>query len=235
MIAPLVTIITVVFNDVFGIEKTILSVISQTFSNFEYIIIDGGSTDGTTEVIKKYESRLSYWISEKDYGIYDAMNKGIVQGNGKWVNFMNSGDTFYSNSVLENVFSNEPIFKDKALIYGFKYQNNLAFQPLPLEYLKKGVIMGNHQSMFFNGFLIGKENFIYNLKYPIYSDYDLVNRIFLKFGANYFVYLKQGISSYKGGGISSIVSKQKRIDKYAIVFREYGILGIIRSLLYRFF
>ena len=76
---PLITVVTVVFNDVQHIEDTILSVVNQTYPNIEYIIIDGGSTDGTIDIIKKYEERIAYWVSEPDKGIYDAMNKG---GNG---------------------------------------------------------------------------------------------------------------------------------------------------------
>lgn len=101
---PTVTIITVSYNAALTIENTILSVINQTYSNVEYIVIDGGSTDGTIDVIKKYENRISYWISESDEGVYDAMNKGIKMAHGEWVNFMNCGDTFYNETVLEVLF-----------------------------------------------------------------------------------------------------------------------------------
>lgn len=101
---PLVTVITVVFNAIDTIEKTILSVINQSYSNIEYIIIDGGSNDGTLDVIRKYEEKIYYWISEPDNGIYDAMNKGIDEASGYWINFMNSGDSFCSNEVLEILF-----------------------------------------------------------------------------------------------------------------------------------
>ena len=82
---PKLSIITVSFNCVNEIEETILSVINQDYPNLEYIIIDGGSTDGTVDVIKKYESRLTYWKSEPDKGLYDAMNKGIMKATGEWV------------------------------------------------------------------------------------------------------------------------------------------------------
>ena len=99
---PLISIITVVYNGEKYLEETIQSVINQTYDNVEYIIIDGGSTDGTIEIIKKYEENINYWVSEKDSGIYDAMNKGIKIANGKWINFMNAGDIFYDNDVLLN-------------------------------------------------------------------------------------------------------------------------------------
>jgi glycosyltransferase involved in cell wall biosynthesis len=98
------SIITINFNAVAGLQKTIESVISQSFSDFEYIIIDGGSTDGSVEIIKQYESKIAYWVSETDKGVYSAMNKGIVQAKGEYCLFLNSGDTLYSGIVLETVF-----------------------------------------------------------------------------------------------------------------------------------
>jgi glycosyltransferase involved in cell wall biosynthesis len=104
---PNLTIITVCFNDADQLEKTILSVINQTYSNYEYVIIDGASTDGTANIIKKYSDKINVWVSEPDNGIYDAMNKGLDKAKGEWVNFMNAGDTFASNTVLADVFSFE--------------------------------------------------------------------------------------------------------------------------------
>lgn len=101
----LITIVTVSFNAVHGIEKTILSVVNQTYENIEYIIIDGGSTDGTVDVIKKYADHITYWVSEPDKGIYDAMNKGIEKATGEWINFMNAGDIFLESQTLSNFVS----------------------------------------------------------------------------------------------------------------------------------
>lgn len=101
---PLISVVTVSYNAVTTIERTILSVISQTYPNIEYIIIDGGSTDGTVDIIKKYADRVAYWVSEPDKGIYDAMNKGIKVASGEWINFMNCGDSYYSVNVLESIF-----------------------------------------------------------------------------------------------------------------------------------
>ncbi len=120
---PLITIITVSYNAVSIIEETILSVINQTYPNIEYIVIDGGSTDGTIDIIKKYEDKINYWISEPDKGIYDAMNKGISVAKGEWINFMNCGDSFYSTTVIENIFNIGNI--DSDIIYG---NTNLLFK-----------------------------------------------------------------------------------------------------------
>ena len=101
---PLITVITVVYNGAKYLEETIQSVINQTYPNVEYIIIDGGSTDGTIDIIRKYEDYVDYWVSEPDKGIYDAMNKGIIVSIGEWLNFMNSGDKFYEEQLLDKIF-----------------------------------------------------------------------------------------------------------------------------------
>lgn len=97
------TIITVNYNNKKGLEDTIKSVLCQTYKNFEYIIVDGGSTDGSADLIKQYADKLSFWVSEADKGIYNAMNKGIAHAKGEYLNFMNSGDCFYDENVLQNM------------------------------------------------------------------------------------------------------------------------------------
>jgi glycosyltransferase involved in cell wall biosynthesis len=101
---PLITVITAVFNCHQHIEQAILSVINQSYSNIEYIIIDGGSTDGTVDIIRKYESHINYWISEQDNGVYDAWNKGILHSHGKWISFLGADDIYLPNAIEEYVF-----------------------------------------------------------------------------------------------------------------------------------
>lgn len=98
---PYISVITINFNDCIGLERTIRSVISQTYSDFEYIIIDGGSNDGSKDVIGKYKKYFSYWVSEPDNGIYHAMNKGVKQAKGEYCIFMNSGDLLCNPQTLE--------------------------------------------------------------------------------------------------------------------------------------
>ena len=100
-----ISVVTVCYNAADTIERTMLSVLNQTYHDIEYIIIDGGSTDGTVDIIRKYADKIAYWVSEPDKGIYDAMNKGIKVATGEWINFMNAGDYYYSNEVLKNVFA----------------------------------------------------------------------------------------------------------------------------------
>ncbi len=228
---PIVSIITIVYNGFDEIEKTILSIINQNFVNFEYIVIDGGSSDGTQSIIEKYIDSIDFYISENDEGIYHAMNKGILKATGDWLNFMNAGDTFFNDNVLTNVFNKKLTFSKLSLIYGYNYNEGNINKPYSLEVLKKGIIMGNHQSMFFNKTLLGSE-LVYDLKYPIYADYELVNRMFLKYKKESFKYINEAIAVYQGGGISSVVSIQKRIDKFKIVYKYYGSLGVFRSLIF---
>lgn len=142
------SIITVNYNNREGLRKTIESVIHQTWTDYEYIIIDGGSTDGSRELIEQYQDLLAYWCSEPDKGIYNAMNKGVQHAHGEYVNFMNSGDCFYENDTLDKVFR-EGLAADilsgqvESLQYGtliHKYEKNVLMQ-LYLDTL-------NHQGSF---------------------------------------------------------------------------------------
>jgi glycosyltransferase involved in cell wall biosynthesis len=99
------SIITVNYNNASGLERTIQSVISQTFQDYEFIIIDGGSADNSLDVINKYEQQIDHWVSEHDGGIYQGMNKGLIQAKGDYINFMNSGDCFHASNVLDRIFS----------------------------------------------------------------------------------------------------------------------------------
>lgn len=116
-----ITVITVCYNVSDVIEKTMRSVLDQTYENLEYIVIDGASTDNTTETIKsvfnEYPNRKKICISEPDDGIFDAMNKGVRMASNEWLNFMNAGDCFYSNDVLEKIMSRQNDFESYNIIY----------------------------------------------------------------------------------------------------------------------
>ena len=116
---PLITIITVVFNGEKFLEETIQSVINQTYDYVEYIIIDGGSTDGTLDFIKKYEHAIDYWVSERDEGISDAFNKGVGLASGRYINFQGDGDGFYTHNSLQTVLNKS---KGKAVIISARIQ-----------------------------------------------------------------------------------------------------------------
>src|SRR5690606_3344358 len=103
--SPTLTVITVVYNNVRDIERTIKSVVNQTSPHIQYIVIDGGSTDGTVNIINRYASRIARFVSEPDKGIYVAMNKGLALATGEYVLFMNSGDEIYANDTVAQVFA----------------------------------------------------------------------------------------------------------------------------------
>jgi glycosyltransferase involved in cell wall biosynthesis len=230
---PLVTIITVVYNGIEFIEETIKNVINQSFENFEYIVVDGGSTDGTLEIIQKYESYISKWISEPDNGIYDAMNKGIKLATGSWLNFMNAGDSFYSNQVLQNVFEND-FPEDVSVIYGdtdighkiLKYKQNLD-----LNSMAQGMMLC-HQSTFYRS----SETIRYNLKYKICGDQDFTMQYFAS--GKKACYLDLTVSKYDLEGISSqslnkILKEKLQINKsyglmYTPVFKSYIISILVK-------
>lgn len=147
---PQITIVTVCLNAVNCIEETMLSVINQTYTNMEYIIIDGGSTDGTVDIIKKYSSQLTYWSSEKDKGIYDAMNKGITVAKGQYLNFMNAGDTFYNDEVLAKIF-NTGMTEDYIIGIALLKNTRTTWDPVPVDFTFADVCKGgsgNHQASF---------------------------------------------------------------------------------------
>ena len=98
---PTFSIITITYNAVRLVEQTLLNVLSQSYPNIEYIVIDGGSTDGTVDIIRRYESGLAYWVSEPDKGIYDAMNKGLQKATGDYVWFINAGDSLCSSDTVQ--------------------------------------------------------------------------------------------------------------------------------------
>lgn len=172
-----VSVITVVFNGVDIIETTIKSVINQTYDNLEYIIIDGGSTDGTVDIIKKYEDKISFWISEPDKGIYDAMNKAIDRLNGLWVNFMNAGDYFYSNHSVDDIFRKVNNYSKYAAVYGdaeYRLKNFSYIRPA-YDCDNNHFMPFSHQAAFVRADIAKKNKF--NLKYRIAADTEFFLRL----------------------------------------------------------
>ena len=109
------SIITINYNNLEGLKKTYDSVVCQTWTDYEWIVIDGGSTDGSREFIEEHQDKFAYWCSEPDKGVYNAMNKGIAKAQGEYLNFMNSGDRYHSRSVLAEVFSSNHM---EDILYG---------------------------------------------------------------------------------------------------------------------
>lgn len=159
------SVVTINYNNRDGLRKTIESVVNQTFKDFEYIIIDGGSTDGSVDVIKEYKDKIDYWISEPDKGIYNALNKGVAVAKGEYCNFMNSGDSFYSHTTLEEVFNNKP---SSDLLCGITHSDKVKLPPreITFDFLFNGCIC--HQCAFIRTSLMKKYG--YDENYKIVSD-----------------------------------------------------------------
>jgi glycosyltransferase involved in cell wall biosynthesis len=196
---PLVSVITVVFNNKEHLEQTIQSVVNQTYDNVEYIIVDGGSTDGTLSIIKKYEESIDYWVSEPDKGLYDAMNKGLDLANGDWINYMNSGDAFYESNTIQRIINSE--YKDADLIYGnhiveYDFGFSRIVKPKDLKQLWKGMVF-SHQSLFAKKEVLRQNKF--KIKNSV-ADYGFILDCFT--GGRKFYYINSVISKISSDGIS---------------------------------
>jgi len=199
------SIITINYNNNIGLIKTIESVINQTWKDFEFIVIDGGSTDESLETIKKYDKYINYWVSEKDKGVYDAMNKGIQLAKGTFVNFMNSGDCFHTNSILEEIHTNFDV--KHSVLFGEAFYLGGGFDriekvPSKLTFSHFYTYGINHQASFIKRDLFFKY-FMYNLEYKICSDWEFFIYVLCKKNEPY-KHLQKTICYYDFSGISAI-------------------------------
>lgn len=208
------SIITINLNNSAGLKKTIESVVNQTFQDFEYIIIDGGSTDGSLDIIKEYSSRIDYWVSEPDRGIYNAMNKGIIQAHGEYLNFMNSGDYFSKNTILEEIHAD--LSFDFVFGKARTIPNNTILSPSKNITLYSLCTTGfNHQALFVRRDIFCKHMF--DEKYKMLSDWKFVVESLIIDNCSYKV-VDIVVADYDLGGISTTymdnaVNEQKSILK----------------------
>ncbi len=166
------SIITICYNEK-QIRRTCESIVNQSWQDFEWIVVDGGSTDETLDILRDYKDRIDVLISEKDNGVYDAMNKGIKKASGEWLSFMNGGDSFYSSDVLKKTFGSSQNF-DTGILYGSTYTpEKEKFRKYPkkldrLYFIGKNI---NHQSTFIRRNLFEKYG-LYDDKMKIAADFD---------------------------------------------------------------
>lgn len=228
---PLISIITVVYNSAGFIEKTIQEVINQSYPNIEYLIIDGGSTDGTIELLRKYNEYIYFWISEKDNGLYDAMNKGMENASGDYLWFINSGDMPFDLTVLDSVFRNKKQLAD--IYYGeteiidpngqtIGMRRHKAPEKLNWRSLLKGMKV-SHQSI-----IVKKEIATsYNLKYKLSGDFDWVIKVLKK--ATFIENTGLIISKFMDGGLTKKNLIPGLKERFQIMVENYGYILTILS------
>lgn len=227
---PLLSVITIVYNNVRDIERTMLSVLTQTYPNIEYIIVDGASTDGTLKIINRYRSLISKLFSEKDEGIYDAMNKGLAAVTGDYVLFMNSGDEFYDYDTVEKVFASAP---DADIYYGETEMINEEGESLgqrrhqaPEQFdwtsFKYGMSI-SHQAIYVRSSLAQP----FDRRYQLSADIDWIIRAASK--ANKIVNVHQYVAKYLVGGISKAKHRKSLAERFDVMRRYYGLFPTIAN------
>lgn len=222
-----ISIITINYNNLEGLKKTVESVVNQTWKEYEYIVIDGGSTDGSVAYIESQSGKIDYWVSEPDTGIYNAMNKGILKATGEYVTFMNSGDCFLSLSTLQlcgALFCNyrADVFYGQIKIDDALTERTIVYpSTLTLAYLQKMVI--NHQACFFLLDTLLKFNG-YDQKYKLAADYHYYLKLYVN-GKTFHPILFPTVK-YDVTGVSSL-----QMDEYRVEMKQVWDLTVPSFLL----
>lgn len=224
MFQPKLSVITVVYNNVKDIERTMLSVLDQTYPNIEYLIIDGLSTDGTLELVKKYQDRVIF-ISEKDKGIYDAMNKGLAIATGDYVLFMNSGDEIYSPDTVAGVFATAA---QADIYYGetemiseqgesLGQRRHRAPEKFSWRSFKYGMSV-SHQAIYVRRSITER----YDRQYHLSADIDWI--ICAAKRARKIAKVDGYVAKYLVGGMSKQKHRQSLVERFHIMKRYYGLV-----------
>ncbi len=220
-----VSIITVCYNAADSIEKTIVSVLNQSYKNIEYIIVDGESADDTMNIIKKYEKKISRIICEADTGIYDAMNKAVKYAHGDLIYFLNSGDLLYDDEVIQKVVDSYLTCRNVGIIYGdiIAYDHDVheplrMYRSTPFHIMTRGGIC--HQAIFAK-----RELFLqlepFHLDYRVFADYDwLLQSVYVSDTGLH--YLAQPISFYQMNGYSQKNQKKCFPERLEIINKYWG-------------
>lgn len=225
MSKPTLSVITIVYNNVKDIERTMLSVLNQTYPNIEYIIIDGASKDGTKDIIYNYKHRLAQFISEPDKGIYDAMNKGMALATGDYILFMNSGDEIYAPETVSEVFATEDaadIYYGETEMFNDKWESlgqrrHHAPENFNWESFRFGMSV-SHQAIYV------KKNIAepFDLKYKYSSDIDWI--IKAAKNASSIVNTHMYVAKYLVGGISKKKHLASLKERFRIFTKYYGLI-----------
>ena len=226
-----ISIITVTKNSEKYLEKNILSVYKQKYKNYEHIIIDGKSTDKTINIINKHKNKIKYFISEKDRGLYDAMNKGIKKSSGDIIGILNSDDIYY-NDTLEIVNKYFNIYKKLDFLFGSVFKHRLLYGYYPQRIKWSFGFYSTHSIGFFIKKEAHKKVGYYNIKYKYSADYDLFYRLIVKKKMNGMATKKSEVfGKFRRGGLSSRIRyidflkecTQIRLDNKQNFFIVYAI------------
>lgn len=203
----LISIITINYNNASGLQKTIDSVVSQSFQDFEFIVVDGNSTDKSVDVIKQH-TRVNEWVSEKDNGIYDAQNKGVLKAKGQYLLFLNSGDILVNNQILQKVST--VLLGGKSFYYGNLIleknsvkENHFALKEIDMDFMLNSTFW--HPCVFIKSDLF-KSFGLYNTSFKIAGDYEFFIRCLLKPNIS-TEYINEFITEFDGDGISNDASQ----------------------------
>ncbi|MGJ8759782.1 MAG: glycosyltransferase family 2 protein [Polaribacter sp.] len=214
-----ISIITINYNNLAGLEKTVQSVVHQTYSDYEYIIIDGGSTDGSCQFLETHKKKFSYLVSEPDAGIYNAMNKGIKASKGEYLLFLNSGDVLNGVTALSD-FINNPLFSGDIIYGDYQFEKSEKIYPdilTPLFFIKTSL---PHQSTFFKRSIFDKMGF-YSESYKISADRAFYIDCFLS-GKFKFTHIEYFLSIYDLNGLSnSVASNTLKEEEDTAIFKKY--------------
>jgi glycosyltransferase involved in cell wall biosynthesis len=220
-----VSIITINLNNINGLEKTIASVLTQTFKNIEFIIIDGGSADGSIEFIEKNVCQIAYWLSEPDKGIYHAMNKGIINATGDYCFFLNSGDYFADNEVLERIFDKNP---SEDILFGNLYVTKngkmveKAYGKVKLTFSDVYAHTIKHQAAFVKRDLFFKFG-QYNENRKIIADWEFFIKT-IGLGNVSYKYINAFIAYFNNDGISNNCDNLVNIERINVIHENIPLL-----------
>ncbi|NCD70416.1 glycosyltransferase family 2 protein [Mucilaginibacter agri] len=228
MFKPKLSIITIVYNNVRDIERTVKSIIGQTYNNIEYVVIDGASNDGTLDILNKYRQSINVFVSEPDKGIYDAMNKGLALATGDYVLFMNSGDEIYALNTVANIFASSP---DADIYYGETEMINDAGESLgqrrhqaPKNFTWRDFKYGmsvSHQAIYIKRSLTEP----YDKRYSLSADIDWILKAAKK--AKKIVNVNHYVAKYLVGGMSKKKHRQSLKERFRIMREYYGLIPTI--------
>jgi glycosyltransferase involved in cell wall biosynthesis len=228
--SPKLSIVTVTYNAEDELPKTLESIFDQIFTDYELIIIDGSSTDSTLEIIEKNSDKIAYWESKKDNGIYDAMNKALPVAKGEYIQFLNAGDFFSSNTALDDIFKN--VVGEPTLIYGdinilhvdgritYQKAQDFTFENI----LKRGTGVLCHQAMF-----VRKSKALpYSTKYTYKGElnwyFDLVELTDFS-----YQHISSPVVYYSLGGFGHKNFIRNRLDWLRVIYNRYGITTLLKS------